>query len=74
MAELFYCTEQTALGKLFLVAENDILRAVCFEEIPSKFACAIARKTPLLQQASQQIEEYLQGKRKNFSDKTHDRY
>ena len=67
MAELFYCTEQTALGKLFLVAENDILRAVCFEKIPSKFACAIARKTPLLQQASQQIEEYLQGKRKNFS-------
>lgn len=67
MVSLSYHILQTALGKLFLVADDEALRTVCFGVIPSKFACAIARKTALLQQASQQIEEYLQGKRKSFS-------
>ena len=67
MAGLSYHILQTALGKLFLVADDEALRAVCFGAIPLKFADAVAQKKPLLMQAAQQIEEYLQGRRKRFS-------
>lgn len=67
LTDLFYFIQQTSLGKICLVADNAALREVCFGAIPSKFAKAVARKTTLLEQAALQIEEYLQGQRKNFS-------
>lgn len=67
MVSLSYHILQTALGKLFLIADDEVLRAVCFGAISPKFAKAVARETTLLEQAALQIEEYLQGKRKNFS-------
>ncbi len=67
MVSLSYHILQTTLGKLFLIADDEVLRAVCFGAIPPKFAKAVARETTLLEQAALQIEEYLQGKRKKFS-------
>lgn len=67
MVSLSYHILQTTLGKLFLIADDEVLRAVCFGAISPKFAKAVARETTLLEQAALQIEEYLQGKRKNFS-------
>lgn len=67
MVSLSYHILQTTLGKLFLIADDEVLRAVCFGAISPKFAKAVARETTLLEQAALQIEEYLQGKRKKFS-------
>ena len=63
---MFFFEYQTSLGKIFIVEENNKISHVCFNKknflLPENM-----RRTPLLDCAFLQIQEYLDGKRKFFN-------
>ena len=60
----FYCQIQTPLGRLLLIQEKDALVGAGWNrETPE----AIRQRTPLLEQACRQLEEYFSGKRRTFA-------
>jgi methylated-DNA-[protein]-cysteine S-methyltransferase len=62
MNSLFYY--ETQIGKIGIVDNRIAIIHVCFGEIGSKDVNIC--ETPLLKKASEQIQEYLNGKRKEF--------
>lgn len=71
--KLFCITHPSIVGKLKLVANEEALVAILWEEDPPSRVklsdMTEAPKHPLLLEAGKQLEEYFQNKRKNFSVK-----
>ena len=56
----------TALGEIFIVEENNKITHLCFQK-QSFMTPDMMQKTPLLNDAFEQLQEYLAGKRKIFN-------
>ena len=56
----------TALGEIFIVEENNKIVRVCFQK-QNFMTPDTMQKTPLLNDAFEQLQEYLAGKRKFFN-------
>lgn len=63
---MLFWTSRTALGEIFIVEENNKIVRVCFQK-QNFMTHEAMQKTPLLNNAFEQLQEYLAGKRKIFN-------
>ena len=59
----YYYPYSTSIGEVFLVEEDDDLVELRFTSVQD----GALQETPLIQKASQELKEYLAGKRKQFT-------
>ena len=59
----YYYSYSTSIGEVFLVEEDGALVALRFASVQD----GILQETPLIKKAFQELEEYLAGKRKQFT-------
>ncbi len=62
---MLFWANQTALGEIFIVEENNNITRVCFQK-QNFMTPEIMKRTPLINEAFRQLQEYLVGKRKVF--------